>query len=772
MKILLRLVIVTFIGISVAPTFLQSQVSDSLKNKTQEEKKLQKRAFLKNFYWWETDISKKPDSWYRSEEGRKMAENILSWQYNGGGWPLMNTADQPFSGDTSKTGPWGRKAALIKATTNEIRFLARAYSATEEERYRAAIIGGLDFIIEAQHESGGWPHSYPYRMTDYSHYATFNDDEIPDLMTFLGEVRSSSIYKMLGNEYLDKVKAAYDKGLDFILKSQILVDGQLTAWPQQCDEVTYEPKPARAFEPAAISGSESASVLFFLMSIRKPSPEVQKAIEAAVQWYRAVQINGLKVVRTADDVMVEKDPSAPPLWARYYEIGTNRPIFAGRDTIIRYQLSEIEQERRTGYQWYNQKGTEVINRYTEWLYERKWDDQPATNIDESKVGEYTLPDPLEFLNGDMVTSIADWENRRRPEIMKLFEQYQFGKSPEKSIKTSIEVIEQDVPAMDGLSKRTQIRIVFPEYPDASAIRVCLNVPAAAKEPVPVLLHLSFSPNVLLYEEPGIDEGMSWSVRLKAQIPDKDAFFLRDIHPAHFIESGYGVATVYYGDIEPDFNHGGQYGIRAMFGAEEERESDEWGAMGAWSWGLSRIMDYLETNPAVDAKKVAISGVSRLGKAVLWTAVQDQRFAMVIPLLSGEGGAAISRRFYGETIADLTKPSRYPYWYAPKYAEFAFQAKELPVDGHLLLSLVAPRPILQIVGTTDTWSDPKGEWESAIAAQPVYALYGLKGITKAETFEAEQAIFYDTGFYMHEGRHTVFPRDFKAMTDFMDIHFNE
>lgn len=760
------------LGMFSATAHSQSTASDSSEDSTLLEIHMLKMSFLKNFYWWETSISKKSQSWYRSDEGRTMAENILSWQYDGGGWPLMNTADTPFSGDSSMTGPWGMKAALIKASTNEIRFLARAYDATKDERYRTAAIGGLSFILDAQYESGGWPHSYPYRMTDYSHYATFNDDEIPDIMTFLAEVSASPEFKMLGNEYLENINIAYEKGLDFILKSQIVVNNQLTAWPQQCDEFTYVPKPARAFEPAAISSSESASVLLFLMGIRKPSTEIIKAVESAVQWYRDVQINGLKMIRAENDLVVKPDSLAPPLWARFYEIGTNTPIFAGRDSLIRYSLEDIEQERRTGYQWYNQKGTQLFKRHKEWLYERKWDNQPATNTDEAKVGKYTLPDPLHFIDGGKVRSLAEWKERRRPELIELFEQYQFGHLPDKTIRTSIEVIEQDAPGMNGLSRRTQVRIVFPDYPNTPSIRVCVNVPSKTAEPVPTLLHLSFSPNSLLYNESRIDEGMAWSARLKAQIPDKDAYLLKDIHPEHFIERGYGIATVYYGDIEPDFDHGGTFGIRSMFGADDKREVDEWGAIGAWSWGLSRVMDYLETHPSVDSKKVALSGVSRLGKTVLWTAAMDQRFSMVIPMLSGEGGATLSRRFYGETIADLTNPFRYDYWYAPRYAEFAFNQDELPVDGHLLLSLMAPRPVLQIVGSTDTWSDPRGEWVSAIAAQPVYALYGLKGSAGKEMPLSEQVVFHHMGFYMHEGKHTVYPRDFKVMTDFMDLHFKD
>ncbi|MCB9273877.1 MAG: pectate lyase [Lewinellaceae bacterium] len=737
-----------------------------------ENKQSQLAELGRSLRWWDQNASRKPYSWYRSEQGLRMAENILSWQDNGTGWPLMSTVREPFTGDMSKAGPWGKKAALVKATLNELRFLSRGYTATEDERYLTAMLGGLNYILEAQLPCGGWPHSYPYRSSDYSHYATYNDDVIPDIMTFLDEVRRSPDFKAVGEENLRRAKAAYDKGLEFILRSQIVVDGKRTAWAQQYDEATIEPRPARAFEPAAISGGESASVLLFLMGISKPSPEVIEATAAGVQWYRDVQIDGLELVQTADDRMVRPNPDAPPLWARYYEIGSDKPIFAGRDGIIRYSLAEIEQERRRGYAWYNYNGTGVFKRYEAWRYERKWDSMPPTNTDEAKVAAYTLPDPLVMQNGEPVTSPSVWKEKRRPEILRLFEQYQYGRTPDTDIEVAYEVIEQAVPGMGGKSRRTQVRIRFPGHPAVTPIHVLLNVPADAKGPVPTLLHISFSPNVLLFDEPGIDEGFAWDRRLEIQIPGREARLLKDTKPEHFIDHGYGIATVYYGDIEPDLDNGWQYGVRALFGAQEERAPDGWGAIGAWSWGLSRVMDYLQTDPAVDGKKVALSGVSRLGKTVLWAAAQDERFALAIPIVSGEGGDAISRRNYGETIADLTNPARYDYWFAPRYAEYAPSPEALPVDAHMLLALIAPRPILQLVGSTDTWSDPRGEWLSAVAASPVYALFGLKGVDGAPEPKPGDRILHDMGFLMHDGGHTVLPEDYEMMTDFMDRHFGK
>jgi len=719
--------------------------------------------------WWES-ISTKPDSWYRSAEGLGMAENILSWQDNGTGWPLMNTTRERFTGDSSRAGPWGTKAALIKATVNEIRFMARAYRATKDERFRSAMIGGLTFILDAQHPSGGWPHSYPLRMDDYSHYATFNDDEMADLMALLQEVISAPEFAPVGADNKTRAKTAFDRGVEFILKSQVVANGRLTVWCQQHDEMTYAPRPARAFEPAALSGAESAGVLELLMSIRKPSPQVVKAIEAGVQWYRETKIEGLEVVRKDGDCLVRSNPTAPTLWARFYEIGANRPIFAGRDGAIKYSLAEVEKERRGGYAWYSTSGTRVFARHESWKHAQKWATQPPTNIDESLVGTYTLPDILSLEDGKRVSSPVEWEQLRRPQILRLFSEHQHGKTPDTILKPKIHIVEQDAAGLGGLSRRTQARLSFSDAPEAPVIRVLLHTPVDAQRPAPTLLYLSFSPNVLTVDEPGVDEGMAWSATLKARIPDRDAINLGKFDVASFVRRGYGVALVYYGDIEPDFDHQSAYGVRSLFSkSTEKRRPDEWGAIGAWAWGLSRVMDYLQVEPRVDAKRVALAGVSRLGKTALWAAAQDQRFALVIPLLSGEGGAALSRRNYGETIADLTNPARYHYWYAPRYAEYAFNVHGLPVDGHMLLALIAPRPILQIVGSEDTWSDPMGEFLAAKQAESVYALYSKSGLGVETCPAPENPILNDMGFFMHKGKHTTLPVDFKVMADFMDKH---
>jgi hypothetical protein len=188
-----------------------------------------------------------------------------------------------------------------------------------------------------------------------------------------------------------------------------------------------------------------------------------------------------------------------------------------------------------------------------------------------------------------------------------------------------------------------------------------------------------------------------------------------------IDAGFGVATFYYGDVDPDYANGFANGIRAHYlePGQTERAPDEWGSIAAWAWGMSRVMDYFEHDSSVDAKRVAIHGVSRLGKTVMWAGAHDGRFALVIASCSGEGGAALSRRNYGETIAHLVAPGRFPYQFAINYQKYAQHVDDMPMDAHMLVALIAPRPLLLQTGSTDYWSDPKGEFLAAVNAGPVY-----------------------------------------------------
>jgi len=329
------------------------------------------------YNWWEK-YKDKEEGWYKSDEARQMAENICSWQTSEGGWPLMNTTKEPWTGDESAIGPWGRHGTFIYATTNEIRFLAWVYNSTGEEKYKKAALKGIGYILEAQTPTGGWPKSYPVHDEDYHSHITFNDGAMVNVMSLLRELFIEETYRFLGSELLSTVKERYELGLECIIRCQIIVNDRLTAWCQQHDEVSYEPRSGRVFEPAAISGSESVGVIRFLMSVDNPSPKIKKAVECAVQWMEVSRIEGIRVVTVPDstfelrkiDRLVKQDSDSPPLWARYYEIGSNKPVFYGRDGIKHYNLAEIDQERRTGYAWYGTWGEGLNEEYAAWA--DKW----------------------------------------------------------------------------------------------------------------------------------------------------------------------------------------------------------------------------------------------------------------------------------------------------------------------------------------------------------------------------------------------------------------
>ena len=314
----------------------------------------------------------KPAEWYRSDEAKKIAANILSYQSTAGGWPKnVDTAAEPYTGDRGKLEPTYDN----KATTDELRFLAHMASATQDATYADAFVRGLGYILKGQYPNGGWPQSYPPDH-QYHRYITFNDGAMARLMFFLKEVAHDDLYSFVDKSWRDQCQLAFDRGVDCILKCQIKVDGKLTAWCAQHDEKDFSPQPARAFELMSLSGAESVGVVHVLMSIDNPSPEVIQAVDAAVAWFDAAKIKGIKVEdrpnpsktggKKFDRVVVE-DPSAPPIWARFYEIGTNKAIFSDRDSVKKYSLAEIGEERRNGYRWYGYWPADLIaTQYPAW----------------------------------------------------------------------------------------------------------------------------------------------------------------------------------------------------------------------------------------------------------------------------------------------------------------------------------------------------------------------------------------------------------------------
>jgi pectate lyase len=318
----------------------------------------------------------KPDAWYGSDEAKHKADIVLTWQAELGGWPKnTDTGTEAYQGDRKKLeGTFDNGA-----TTFELRYLARVYTATKDdprsERYKAAFDKGLEHILGAQYPNGGWPQYSPPGKS-YNRYITFNDGAMARLMFLLRDIAKDEkgYFSFVPAETKQKCRAAWDKGVDCILKCQVKENGKPTVWCAQHDEKTLEPRPARTFEPVSLSGSESIGVVHVLMNVENPDARVIAAVDGAHDWFEKVQIQGIKVedrptpgTPKGFERYVVKDPSAPPMWARFYEIGTNKPIFSDRDSVIKYDLSEIGIERRTGYKWLGYWPKNFLEKeYPEW----------------------------------------------------------------------------------------------------------------------------------------------------------------------------------------------------------------------------------------------------------------------------------------------------------------------------------------------------------------------------------------------------------------------
>jgi hypothetical protein len=390
------------------------------------------------------------------------------------------------------------------------------------------------------------------------------------------------------------------------------------------------------------------------------------------------------------------------------------------------------------------------------------------NYDEAKVGSYSLPDPLKLNNGKSVRDAKTWYAKRRPEIVEMFETQQYGRAPGRPADESFEIVDPGTPALNGKAIRKQVTIYLNREKTGQAINLLIYLPAAASKAVPMFFSINFGAVQNAVEDSGIKPETVWDPKTNTRISPPAGRGFGRINAVDLLDAGYGVATYYYGDIDPDYPAGFANGIRARYlkAGQTERAPDDWGSIAAWAWGMSRVEDYFETDKSIDAKRVVIHGVSRLGKTVMWAGAHDQRFAAVIASCSGEGGAALSHRNYGETIAHLTAPSRYPYQFAANYAKYAGFPDQAPMDANLLIALIAPRPLLLQTGSTDNWSDPKGEFLAAVGAGKVYKLLGKEDLGTDSWPAAGQPIFHDLSYYMHDGGHGMVPSDWNIYVDFL------
>jgi hypothetical protein len=394
---------------------------------------------------------------------------------------------------------------------------------------------------------------------------------------------------------------------------------------------------------------------------------------------------------------------------------------------------------------------------------------------QTAVYPYNLPDPLINEAGQPIVTASQWRTQRRPEIIQLFANQIYGKTPTAGIDVSYTDILVDESALGGEATRKQLRIVLQNGQRTVRMDLLVYVPNAAKQPVPMFFGMNFNGNHTIDANSAIrlPEGpVDYTSDRKASPVHRGNWASR-WPVAAVIARGYGMATLHYADAYPDFVEGYGNGVHALFDANGAAGlgADEWGAIGAWAWGMSRVLDYFATDPRVDANKVALVGFSRLGKAALWAAAQDQRFALVISNNSGLLGASLARR---EGIAAEKEPlarliDRYGYWFSANLAQYANNPGLLPVDQHQLIALMAPRPVYIASAQEDAWADPQGEYEAGFYAGEVYRLLGQQGLATRQMPALSTPLLSRVGYHIRPGEHDMTLYDWQQFLDFADIH---
>ena len=377
----------------------------------------------------------------------------------------------------------------------------------------------------------------------------------------------------------------------------------------------------------------------------------------------------------------------------------------------------------------------------------------VANYDESKISPYTLPEVLKTPNGQIVKDKNGWAKQKQYWLDQ-YSNVMFGKMPKKKISQSFQLISKKE-IMDGKAVQYNWKVTLAGKYSFDVLGV---LPKTTKK-VPVFLGLNFCGNQTCSPDTDISVFTKYTVcdekgviKYQASAPVKRGTWASRWQFEKVVEAEYGSITVACGDFEEDLPEGYKNGVRTLLATELGLSPEEWSANGAWAWGLHRTVDFLEKLPEIDSKQIILHGHSRLGKAALWAGATDTRFAAIISNESGEGGAAITRRNYGETLWRIT--NNFPHWFLDSYKNYAYKENELPFDSHILLSLLAPRPLYVASAVGDQWSDPKGEFMGAQLTEPVYALFGKKGLAGLEFPALNSPVGGHIRYHIREGNHDI------------------
>lgn len=396
------------------------------------------------------------------------------------------------------------------------------------------------------------------------------------------------------------------------------------------------------------------------------------------------------------------------------------------------------------------------------------------NYDESKIPDYQLPDPL-AVGGGPVGDSKSWEEKTRPATLAIFKEQMFGKVPEpgQPLNLSISLESEIQDACNGKAVRREYLLGF-SHPDSPGIRILVYLPKDRKK-VPAFMGLNFRGNQIVEDDPRITLEKGFVLGAKKS-GDNTAFAEKNRGigtgrwPAEtIVDRGYALVTACCGNIDPDFHDGFENGVHAMF---PKPEADGWGTVSAWAWGLSQMLTAIGRQvPEIDAERVAVIGHSRLGKTALWAGATDPRFALVISNNSGCGGAALSRRAFGETVARIN--NSFPHWFNSNFKKYDENEAALPIDQHQLIGLIAPRPVYVASATGDRWADPRGEFLSLLNAVPVYELYHGKPLADAtEPPSPGKSVGKVMGYHLREGKHDITPEDWAHYLNFADRWLKE